>query len=282
MTQTKINLNDQAMGKLPLANVDIDILNLGYAINLPNFSDFGAVSNNALTNNLPNFSASCWINTDQFISGPTDSYAIGIMGNVNLSTDDGGWIIQIYHNGQIYNNIFAPGASAQYATLGTKKVNDGVWHHILVTYDSTIGFVTYIDGILDPISNIPGPLIPNFITSNNFHIGAFPPNNPNNPSIATIANVQLWNTTLVNTDASTLAQGGTVAASSVAKWSFTEGTGLTAADSVGGNTLTFTNVIWAPPLIINNTTLAFDANSILTSSGTGQVLINSKGNVLTA
>jgi len=223
-----------------------------YSISLPTNTDFATITNAAFADALPNLSFNFWINTT--------SINARIFGKTSDNTADGGWSADILAGGQFALTLWQPAAQFQYVTATVAPFNDGVWHNVLMTYDSVLGSVVYIDGVLVPqTSNTPIPGT-NYVSPNPLGIGDWDTQVPMAPGH--LAHFQIWNTTLTLANAQTLATGGSIPAGLIASWAFSEGTGITAADTIGGNTLTFTAVNW---------------NNVIPGGSNGDIQINVNG-----
>lgn len=127
------------------------------------------------TGTSQDFSMSAWIKTTDDNGAMITQYsAIGVGGRFGFKTQ----------NGEI---IYWRGGSSLVTSAGA-NVNDGTWHHIALTHDSTGNINLYVDGILNGTGNdvavieISNTVIGNFGTAINI------------PFEGSIDEIRLWNT----------------------------------------------------------------------------------------
>ena len=155
-TATNVNFNVQGkFGNAGEFNGSSSLINLG---------------NNAAINTLPT-TISCWINTTTTASEST------IWNNGGNSSSNTGLALVILSSGVLrLTTSNSSGTGAQ--VTGTTSINDGNWHHIVITYEAggASGFTAsgncYLDGNITPefTSNV----LANFTQANqNFIIGRY-------------------------------------------------------------------------------------------------------------
>jgi len=240
---TLANIGDRILvagETVPSHNGIYTVTNIGQSgaassVSFPTNSDYSLVSDPTFADALPNLSASMWVKT-------SSSAACRLIGKTSDATANGGWSADILTGGQFAFTLWQPNDQFQYVTATVAPFNDGAWHNFAMTYDSVNGSVVYIDGVLVPqTSNSPIPgtnySSPDLLGMGNWDTYA-------GSLVGNITHIQIWNTTLAPSDVAILATGGSVSTGLIASWAFAEGVGTTAADSIGGNTLFFTNVNW--------------------------------------
>lgn len=206
-----------------------------FSINLPANTDSGAVSSTSFMDALAHFSVSVWLKI---------SVAMGVQFQIickrNTGAGGNGWTFYPNTTGGLLS-YQADAAYREDAT--TNAIEDGSWHNVVFAISNSVVAKFYIDGTLASSSTLAGgPQTPGTNTRT-VHVGT-DTSTLSMPGLH-YANIKMWNVTLTQGNATTLAAGGDVAAGQVANWDFSEGSGLTAADSVGGNTLTFSAVTWS-------------------------------------
>lgn len=125
---------------------------------LSDYVDLGAAL--LPTGTVQDFSISAWIKTTDDNGAIVTQYsAIGVGGRFGFKTQ----------NGEI---AYWRGGSTLVASVGA-NVNDGIWHHVALTHDSTGNVNLYVDGLLNGTGNdlaileVSNTVIGNFGTSAN-------------------------------------------------------------------------------------------------------------------
>ncbi len=105
-------------------------------------------------------------------------------------TGDGGTTLRLDASGKVeYNNTGYQAATAE--VVGTTSVNDGLWHHVAIVYDSTTGLATvYVDGVAEAVGNAESPNI----TAGRLIVGEANDHTTNRDYNGDLANTRFWTT----------------------------------------------------------------------------------------
>ena len=129
------------------------------------------------------------------------------------------------------------GDGSERADLQAGSINDGQWHHVLVSFDRDDALSMWIDGALvqsTDMSNV-GDISSPF----SFNIGQDGTGTYGSGTTAALTNLRVWNTTLSFEDIEDVACGEVTPghpffANLLHYWAMQEGAGTTAADLIGG------------------------------------------------
>jgi len=244
--------------------------NKGYGLSFDGNDDYVATStmNNSFTTTA--FSLSGWIKTtDTNVATVVRTTNPGDIGLVvdwdSLDTANGSNKITCGGiNGTVWN-------TGEYVT-STSIVNDGIWHFVACTYDSSY-YKIYIDGKLNNSAAVTNP--PNSPGSSQWYIGRYP------PSALELFTGQIDNVKIYNY-ARTSAQ---VAYDynqhhPISYWKFNEGTGTTAYDSAGSNNGIFGTGSSAPTWAndsqcVSGKCLSFDGTNDYLNMGNSSAITSS-------
>lgn len=184
-------------------------------------SNFVTLSSFAWT---PPFSVACWFKTTQTALGTIFSIRAA-SDNLFLGTD----------LGKIYG--FMGGGGGEILT--NKIVVDGYWHHVVLTIDGLVANV-YVDGALSGSANQPATMGAVTIAA---RILIEP--NTGNPLAGSIQDFQVYNKVLSAAEAANIYFRNITASGLTDRYLFIEGSGTSAANTVGSMTATLsTSALW--------------------------------------
>lgn len=159
------------------------------------------------------------------------------------SSSTGGYALAVGANNTITATIYAGGVA------GNTKTNPnaftlGNYHDIIFSWTSGSNPIIYIDGVAASLASTASVTTPGNDTNSSLYMSDSPGDAYGQHSYGgTYRRVRIWRNYAVSpSDASTLAQGGTISNAPTGQYLFTEGLGITTADSSGnGNTGTITS-----------------------------------------
>ena len=212
----------------------------GGSINLDGVNDYIDFGNPIELQFTTSFSISLW-----FKSSDTSDYILIAKDNtVGHATNDRSWALwgNRYSGTNVLNFTIRNGGSS-YNVAGTVDHNDGNWHHLVATYESSTALKVYVDGSLEATNTTSIPSSINNVGTN-VNIGRAA--NGVYYANAKIDEVGLFNSVLSASDVTAIYNSGAPQSldsySPVGWWRFEEGSGTTATDSgSGGNDGTLVN-----------------------------------------
>lgn len=204
-----------------------------YALNFDGDDDYVQTSYEGISGDAPR-TVKAWIRTT----------AVSDPGYQKIITD---WGTATVDGGRFTLNMFQDNALRievqGYGLHGSIAINDGIWHHVAVTYDpdSVNNFSLYVDGVLDISGNIPVNV--NTIISTNFRIGMRVDDVRN--FIGDIDEVSVWDRALTHEEIinyACISGDPTQIDNLVAYYKFNEGEGNILTDLVDSNNGTLINM----------------------------------------
>ena len=130
---------------------------------------------------------------------------------------------------------------------GSTDARDGAWHHAAVTYDGS-AWALFLDGMLDATADT-GGATPRYDSLQHLAVGTSMSSAgaPDGRFRGAIDEVRIWSRARsVEEIRGTMNQAVTAEQDLAARWGFDEGSGATAADSVGGEDGTVQGAAWTP------------------------------------
>lgn len=205
-----------------------------YAVRLPATTDAGSVASTSFMDALPNFTVGLWV------KAPSMTAFGNLLSKRSTSGGGNGWVVFPNTTGGLLSQQ-EDGAYREDMT--NHAVADGAWHNVVIAVSSAVVTKFYVDGVLATSTTVAGTPQAPTTNATTVHVGT----DGGSLSMTNLlyANLKAWNTTLGLSDAVALAAGGDVPAGQIANWNFTEGTGLTATDTIASRVLTFTSVVWS-------------------------------------
>ena len=134
------------------------------------------------------------------------------------------------------------GDGSNRADLASGSINDGGWHHVLVSFDRDGQLAMYIDGVLTESTDMSG--VGNINSPFNFNMGQDGTGNYGQAATCAITNVRIYDLAIAFDDVADIAcneitPGHPLFGNLIHYWTLQEGTGTTAADAIGGQDGTF-------------------------------------------
>jgi len=127
-----------------------------------------------------------------------------------LDSDFTGWGLQVENDGRLGAYLFADYLVNQRSVDGTFVVADNQWHHVAMSFDGVDTIVLYVDGEIDPISDInnAGATLGSIANAADTHIGNYEgTGSPGEFLNGQIDDLRIWNG--VRSDAEILANYNT-------------------------------------------------------------------------
>jgi len=146
------------------------------------------------------FTVSAWIKTTQ--TGTVYKPVVAAKGGYGQP----GFRAEILTNGRMYYRI-SDNVSGNETSLGTKVLNDGIWHHVVWVFDRDSLVTGYVDGVVvgsNSISSYQGSID----TTSNFYLAR---NNGGNNFGGQLDDVEIFNYALTSQQVkNVMNQGGSV------------------------------------------------------------------------
>ncbi len=238
---------------------ELNTVNETYALNFDGTNDYVTIANesNFDFDNTDSFSIEAWIKTTA-VSGRIVSkmYQADPYTGYEMNVSSTGKLEFLVRNDNSPSNYFIE--------FSTTDINDGIWHHVAVTYDGTSdisGSELYIDGVLEATTSTANTLTGSILNNYPVTIG-------NRANLGTpyyfngyIDEVRVWNTERTAGDISTNMNVNLTGAEAglVAYYNMESETGTVLTDITGnGNTGTLINMDtdkdWTPSAITSGHT----------------------------
>jgi len=236
--------------------------NQGYALNFDGINDYVKTSYQGISGNSPR-TVKAWIRTTA-VSDPGLQKIITDWGTTSI--DGGRFTLNMFENNALRIELQDDGLH------GSIAINDGIWHHVAVTYDpdSVNKFSLYVDGVLDVSGNIPVDV--NTILSTNFRIGMRVDDVRN--FVGDIDEVSVWDRALSHEEIinyACISGDPTQIDNLVAYYKFNEGEGDVLTDLVDGNNGTMINMGESDWILAENCITHAITFTILEEDGTTPV-----------
>ena len=124
------------------------------------------------------------------------------------------------------------------ADLESGVVNDGQWHHVLVSFDRDGDLSMYIDGVLVQSADLSG--VGSIDSPFSFNMGQDGTGSYGQSAICAITNVRIWDVALTFSDIADIScneitPGHPFFLNLIHYWPLQEGTGTSVVDAIGGN-----------------------------------------------
>lgn len=204
--------------------------------------NIGATPSNLRFNRLDTFSFSAWVKVDT-------SQGNAILSNqLAPSTNYRGYHFTLLPTNEV-RVILRSTLSNSLTYTSTTTLTNGVWNHIVFTYDgtaTTTGANIYINNTLDTLTGT-GTLTGTMESTDQLYLGSR--NDADNWFAGHLDEISIFNTELSASDVSTIYGTGvpndiSSISGLVSWWRFEEGSGTTATDSgTGGNNGTLDNAV---------------------------------------
>lgn len=206
-----------------------------YSVSLTNADHFGQIASADLSAAFAAMSVSVWYkgtDTESSLFGTLNHDGAGTGFFVQNDTGDTGIEYSPDPNPSVLESFFTSDSPDNFP--------DGSWHNLVLTYGPTPQVLWYKDGLLVPTTNVDGGShISTYTSTTNFYLGS---SDSSYTKKGNYAYLQFFDRILTPTEITTIAAGN-LGANPKGEWKFTEGSGVTAADTSGNAyTMTF-NVI---------------------------------------
>ena len=211
-----------------------------YSLDFDGVDDYVDLGNPTELQFTTSFSISLW-----FKSSDTSDYILISKDNTSGHlTNDRSWALWGNRfGGTNVINFYVRNGGSGFTVQSTSDYNDGNWHHVVATYESSTTLKIYVDGALE---NTNTTSIPSSINNVGTNVNIGRAANGVYYANAKIDEVGLFNGVLSASDVTAIYNLGTPQSlnsySPVGWWRFEEGSGTTAIDSgTGGNNGTLVN-----------------------------------------